>query len=89
VTFSTPSGVINVKLYNRQYSLYDRVIFNTEEENKNVEEESFLTKGTFLLLTGIKRGDVFVPKVYKKDHIKPLYKIVLQDNGSYELLEKH
>lgn len=89
VTFSTPSGVINVKLYNRQYSLYDRVIFNTDDENKNVEEESFLTKGTFLLLTGIKRGDVFVPKVYKKDHIKPLYKIVLQENGSYELLEKH
>lgn len=89
VTFSTPSGVINVKLYNRQFSLYDRVIFNTEDEHKHVEEDSFLTKGTFLLMTGIKRGDVFVPKVYKKDHIKPVYKILLQEDGSYELLEKH
>ncbi len=89
ITFSTPSGVINVKLYNRQYALYDRVIFNTEDENKTIVEDSFLSKGTFLLITGIKRGDVFVPKVYKKDDIKPIYKIDLKEDGSYELLEKH
>jgi DNA polymerase-3 subunit alpha len=89
ITFSTPSGVINVKLYNRQYALYDRVIFNTEDESKNIVEDSFLSKGTFLLITGIKRGDVFIPKVYKKDDIKPIYKIELNDDGVYQLLEKH
>ena len=89
VTFSTPSGVINVKLYNRQFSLYDRVIFNNDEENKVVEEDSFLSKGTFLMITGIKRGDVFIPKVYKKDNLKPIYKIDLLEDGEYELVEKH
>jgi len=89
VTFSTPSGVINVKLYNRQFSLYDRVIFSNEEENKVIAEDSFLSKGTFLLITGIKRGDVFIPKVYKKDYLKPIYKIDLKKDGAYELLEKH
>jgi len=89
ITFSTPTGVINVKLYNRQYALYDRVIFSNDDDNKVVEEDSFLTKGTFLLLTGIKRGDVFIPKVYKKDNIKPVYKIVIDEAGGYELLEKH
>jgi DNA polymerase-3 subunit alpha len=89
ITFSTPSGVINVKLYNRQFSLYDRVIFSNDEEDKVIEEDSFLSKGTFLLITGIKRGDVFIPKVYKKDNLKPIYKINLLEDGNYELLEKH
>jgi DNA polymerase-3 subunit alpha len=89
VTFSTPSGVINVKLYNRQFALYDRVIVNIDGEEQTVEDASFLSKGTFLLITGIRRGDVFIPKVYKKDSIKPIYKIDLKPDGSYELLEKN
>ena len=89
ITFSTPTGVINVKLYNRQFSLYDRVIFNNDDDSKVIEEDSFLSKGTFLLITGIKRGDVFIPKVYKKDNLKPIYQINLSPDGGYELLEKH
>ena len=89
VTFSTPSGVINVKLYNRQFALYDRVIVSTDGQEQTIEDASFLSKGTFLLITGIRRGDVFIPKVYKKDFIKPIYKIDLKPDGSYELLEKN
>lgn len=36
VTFSTPEGVIQVKVYRNQYAKYDQVISHTDEDGKKL-----------------------------------------------------
>jgi len=80
VTLSTPEGVINVKVYRTQFAKYDHVHSHFDEDNnKVVDEESFFKKGTFLVVSGIKRGDVFVPKVYRTTGVEVITKIDVVD----------
>lgn len=80
VTLSTPEGIINIKVYRNQFSKFDHVHSHFDDDgNKVVEQESFFKKGTFLLVTGVKRGDVFVPKVYKQTKIEAIMKITFEN----------
>lgn len=84
VTLSTPDGVIDVKLYKQQFAKYAHES-NLDEDDENYvhNEENFLEKGTHLLLVGVKRGDMFVPKVYKRTGYEAINKIVLDKNGKF------
>ena len=84
VTLSTPEGVIDVKLYKQQFAKYAHES-NLDEEDENYvpNEQNFLEKGTHLLLIGIKRGDMFVPKVYKRTGYEAINKIVLDKDGKF------
>ena len=77
VTLQCPDGVVNLKLYKDLFATFIAVVGNNEDENgdKNIEQDSFLEKGTHLLVTGIQRGATFVPKVYKSTGRKALLKI--------------
>jgi DNA polymerase-3 subunit alpha len=68
ITLLTPSGVVNVKLYGEAYAKYDRRISERGEDGKNhVVEESWFSRGTLLIITGIRRGaDTFVAKKYAR-----------------------
>ena len=78
VTIQTPNGVIGVKLYKDLFAFYN---------NATEGEESFFEKGTHLLITGIKRGDTFIPKVYRNTGIKSILKIILDDKNKFVRLE--
>lgn len=82
VTLSTLDGVIDIKFYKQEFSKY---IHESENEDEDIHnEENFFEKGTHLLITGIKRGELFVPKVYKQMNIPPVLKIVLNKNGGFD-----
>jgi len=77
-------------LWNAQFAKYDHKFYHLDEETgkKVIDEDSFLKKGTFLMISGIKRGDTFSPKVYKKMGIDPIYRIEMEDGEFVSFEEK-
>lgn len=66
ITLLTPSGVVNVKIWKNQYAKWDRQISSRGlDGKKTVLEKSWFSRGTKLIITGIRRGDNFIPKKYK------------------------
>ena len=88
VTIQTPdNGVIDVKVFKQQFARFTHVISNIDEDgNKDILEDSFFEKGTHLLITGILRGDIFIPKVYKDTGFESILKIVLKSDGTLDYL---
>ena len=75
VTLLTPSGVVTVKIWKNQFTVWDKQISERGADGKkHVKEKSWFTRGNKLIITGIKRDDAFIPKKYK--------------NTSYPLFEK-
>lgn len=68
VTLLTDDGVVGVKIYRAQFSKYDKQISVKDEVTgkKTIIERSWFKRGNKLMMSGIRRGDNFVPKVYKK-----------------------
>ena len=65
ITLLTPDGVVTVKLYAGAYAHYNKQISSVNADGaKKVLEKSWFTRGTKLLVTGIRRGDSFWPKKY-------------------------
>ena len=87
-TLQTPDGgVIEVKVFKQQFAHYTHVISEVKDDGqKDILEDSFFEKGTHLVVTGIKRGDIFVPKVYKSTGFDAILKIVLNNEGQVEYL---
>lgn len=82
IVFSTPNGVIDVKMYRNQFAILDKVNFTLDEDgNKEIIQDSFLKKGTFLMVSGIKEGDVFKPKTYKEHGIDPVLMFEIEDGA--------
>ena len=81
VTIQCPDGVVSLKLYKDLYSTF----VNVDEET---EQDSFFEKGVHLLVTGIQRGSVFVPKVYKNTGRKAILKINLDNDNNFINLEE-
>ena len=84
VLLSTPDGVVKVKIYKTQFAKYDKEI---KDEEGNVIEESYLEKGNHLLITGVMRDGMFIPKVYKNSKMLPIQKIVLDSNNKFVELQ--
>ena len=87
ITVLTANGVVKVKIWKNQFPIWDRRIISIDQKgNKHVLEESWFTRGNKIIITGIRREDVFVPKVYKKTPY-PLFQRIdkLSDDG--EILE--
>lgn len=87
ISLLTPDGVVNVKIYKNQYSLFDRQIsVKNPDGSKTVLEKSWFQKGTLLLIQGIKRGDSYVPKHYKSSVYPVISKInEVREDGSFDL----
>lgn len=66
ITLLTKYGVVNVKIYQAQYAKFDKQISEKNPDGtKTVKEKSWFTRGTKLLVTGIRRDDTFQLKKYK------------------------
>ena len=80
LSLSTPTGVIKVKLYKQQYAKYAQKI---ENSSGKLVQEAFTEKGTHLCIIGIKRDELFIPKVYKETRCSPIMKINLDENNKF------
>ena len=66
VTLLTPDGVVTVKFYAGEFASYNSQISRKipGKDAKTIVEKSWFTRGTVLLVTGIRREDNFFPKKY-------------------------
>ena len=66
VTLLTSTGVVVVKVWKNQFAAWDKQISERGiDGKKHVKEKSWFTRGNKLIITGIRRGDNFIPKKYK------------------------
>ncbi|MDO4189979.1 MAG: hypothetical protein Q4D29_13420, partial [Lachnospiraceae bacterium] len=76
VTLLTTDGVVLVKVYKDSFSEYDKQISKIGEDGKkHVIEKSWFTKGTLLVVQGIRRDDNFILKKYKSSYYPTISKI--------------
>lgn len=84
VTLLTTNGVVNVKVWKNQFSLWDKQLARRNPDGtKTVVEKSWFTRGTKLILTGIRRDDTFVPKKYKSTEYPLFEKIEAIDEEGF------
>lgn len=90
VTLLTPTGVVNVKVYKSQYASYDKQLSQKGDDGvKHVLEKSWFSRGTLLMVQGIRRGADFVPKKRKDSFYPVISKIIgMRDNGNLEFQTK-
>ena len=76
ITLLTPTGVVLVKIYKNQYSIYDKQLSQKGEDGKkHVIEASWFKRGTKLMIQGIRREDNFIPKKTKSSVFPIISKI--------------
>ncbi len=87
VTIQTKEhDVVDIKVFKQQFARYTHIVSSEEDGEKDVLEDSFFKKGVHLAVTGIYRGNVFVPKTYKETGFDPILRIILNDAGEVDYL---
>ena len=86
VTLLTPSGVVNVKIYKNQYAGFDKQLSERGSDGKkHVKEKSWFSRGSLLMIQGIRRGQDFIPKKRKDSFYPIISKIVgIHEDGTLE-----
>ena len=87
VSLLTPEGVVTVRFRNEYFAMFDKQISERGADGvKHVVEKSWFNRGSMIVVTGIRRGDEFVPKRYASTPGHQLYKIdKLNENGTIVL----
>ena len=68
ITLLTTTGIVNAKFSKGQFSFYNKQIsaqLDKDSDKNTVLEKSWFGRGRLLCLQGIRRGDQFVPMIYK------------------------
>lgn len=87
VTLLTQHGVVNIKIYKNQFSQYDKQIaVKGEDGKKKILEKSWFSRGTLLIVQGIRRGNDFIPKKYKSSLNPVLMKINKIEDGKCDII---
>jgi len=86
VTLLTPTGVVNVKIYKNQYAGFDKQLSQKGADGKkHVIEKSWFSRGSLLMVQGIRRGSDFIPKKRKDSFYPVISKIInVHDDGTLE-----
>ena len=80
VTLLTPTGVVTIKVYKNQYALYDKQLsYIGIDGKKHVYEKGWFSRGTLLMVQGIRRGADFIPKK-RKDSFYPVISKITKIN---------
>jgi DNA polymerase-3 subunit alpha len=87
ISLLTTEGVISVKFTKDFYAMFKRQISQLQEDGKKkVVEAGWFKRGTKLMITGFRRGDMFVGKTYADTPTHQLYKINdVTENGELVL----
>ncbi len=90
ITLLTKYGVVNVKIYQAQYAKFDKQISERlADGTKKVMEKSWFSRGTKLIVTGMRRDDTFQLKKYKSTPFEVVEKITeIDDFGEVKLQKK-
>lgn len=73
--------VVPIKVWKNQYAKWDKQIARINSDgSKTVVEKSFFERGNRLIITGIRRGDSFIPKKYKGTAFPLFEKINIMTN---------
>jgi DNA polymerase-3 subunit alpha len=89
ITLLTKYGVVNVKIYQAQYAKFDKQISEKlEDGTKKVMEKSWFSRGTKLVVTGMRRDDTFQLKKYKNTPYEVVEKIIYMDENGEVALQK-
>lgn len=84
-------GVVTVKFYKESFSFYNRRISVSNDNNKKtVVEEPWFKRGTMLLISGMRREDTFIPRIYNDTVYKHTVNKILSVNpdGTLELQQE-
>ena len=86
VTLLTPTGVVNVKVYKSQYAGFDKQLSERGADGKkHVKEKSWFSRGSLLMVQGIRRGQDFIPKKRKDSFYPVISKIIgIHEDGTLE-----
>lgn len=67
VTLLTTSGVVTVKIFGTVFAHYDKQISERGDDGKkHVIEKSWFARGSKIIVSGIRRGEVFLGKKYAR-----------------------
>lgn len=87
ISLLTKYGVVNVKIYQAQYAKYDKQISEKGlDGKKTVKEKSWFTRGTKLLVMGLRKEDTFQLKKYKNSKNEVINLIEDVDNDGLLIL---
>lgn len=87
VTLLTIYGVVIVRIWQNQFVKYNKQISEKlPTGKKKIIEKSWFSRGNKLAIVGIRRGDSFIPKIYKNSKwTEPINLIKsIDDNGNIE-----
>lgn len=89
VTLLTPNGVVNVKVWQAQFTKYDKQLSEKlPNGKKKVIEKSWFSRGNKLMITGFRRGDNFVPKIYARGRYEHPFELITGvENGLLNTIE--
>lgn len=84
VTLLTKSGVVTVKIFGPVFTNYDKQISEKGADGKkHVCEKSWFTRGNKIVVTGMRRDDMFVAKKYSKTPYHLVEKILeIKEDGT-------
>lgn len=92
ITLLTTTGIVEVKMSKEYFSQYNKRISEIRPDGtKKIMEQGFFQRGMMLVCNGIRRGDTFVLKAYKrKGNVQhQLYKITkVNKDGTIEMTNK-
>ncbi len=87
IVLLTPDGVVTVKFYAGAFSHYAKQISQTNEDGKKqVLEKSWFGRGTKLLVSGFRRGNNFIPRVYKNSIYRHTVVLIEDIDGQGNLI---
>ena len=90
VSLLTPNGVVDVKFTKEYYAMFARQISEKQEDGKKkVMEKGWMTRGTKLMITGIRRDDQFVAKTYTHTPTHQIYLISNVYNNGRDMELSH
>ena len=87
ISLLTTDGVVHVWFRKEYFALFDKQISARREDGtKCVLEKSWFNRGSMLIITGMRRGDDFIPKKYQATQGHQLYRITeVKDDGTLAL----
>ena len=87
VAILTTEGVVSVKFTKDYFAMFNKQISEVQADgSKKVMEKSWFKRGTKIMCTGFRRGDMFQAKSYKNTPTHQLYKITsVNEDGTIDL----
>lgn len=83
VTLLTMTGVVTVKFTKEQFAKFKKQISERQPDgSKKVVEKGWFKRGNILLITGIRRGDMFVAKTYAHTTTHQVYLAKIINDGT-------